>query len=77
MNAIRCPNPRKHTTKRSGVEYPTCGHLMAGIQDGTLFLHCEICKTFWELDVIDDNNVELRKCTQEKFILPSSLRAII
>ena len=77
MYAIRCPKDRKHTTKSSGIEYPTCGHLLAGIQDNVIFLRCDVCKKFWELHVVDGNNVELRECSQEKINLPSNLRVII
>jgi len=60
--AVRCPEDRKHYTAGGGVEYPSCGHMLAAYSDGNIYLRCPICKEFWKVSIDDlkDNQPALR-----------------
>jgi phage FluMu protein Com len=78
MYTIRCPEEREHSASNSDVIYPTCGHLLAVIENGVMYLRCPICKFFWELNIIDGTNVEMRKVDKKLNLrLTSNLRAVI
>ena len=77
LTSIRCPEDRKHKNTSSGVEYPTCGHLLAAIKDGIIYMRCPVCKEFWELNVEDDYNVIMKRIPKEvKIELLNNLRFI-
>ena len=72
FTGIRCPLPRKH------VKYDNCGRLLLAIKDGKIFPYCEMCKTFFELTILDNDNVEMRPLNKkERLKLKTNLRVII
>jgi len=77
ISAVRCPKGRKHYTGSGKVEYPTCGHLLAGYSKGTFYIRCPICKVFWAIVPLDDNNFELHEVpTNIELKLQDTLRVI-
>ena len=78
MYTIRCPEEREHKASSSNVVYPTCGHLLAIIEDSVIYLRCPICKVFWKLNIIDGNNVEMQKVDKDtKLKLSSNIRVVL
>ena len=76
--SIRCPEEREHKVSNSNVSYPTCGHLLAAICNGVIYLRCPVCKVFWEVHVVDGNNVEMRRVdTKTTLRLKSNIRAVV
>ena len=78
MYSIRCPEERKHYSANGNIEYPTCGHLLAGIEDSHIYLRCPICKQFWKITIKSGDNIEMEKLPKDFALsLKSSVRAIL
>jgi phage FluMu protein Com len=77
LYSIRCPEDRKHLNKEKDVEYPTCGHLLAMIDDEFLYLRCPICKVLWKVKVHNASSIEMTLVPKEQQIqLESTLKVI-
>lgn len=70
--SIRCPSKRPHG------KYSLCGHLLLMTYKGRLFLHCESCKTIYELIIKENDNVEMIELPKnQRLILKNKLKVII
>jgi len=77
LYSIRCPEDRKHSSKHTGVEHSTCGHLLAILDDEYLYLRCPICKIIWKVKDLKGGAVEMEPISKEKKLeLESSLKVI-
>ena len=71
MKSVRCPSYRKHH------KYETCGHLLAGVKDGIVYLYCEMCKQFYRIDILENDNIEMTPLAKtDKIKFETSLRKI-
>lgn len=71
-SAIRCPNDRPHN------KYKLCGRIIGVIHDKKIFLYCPDCKQFFEIVILDNDNVELVPVTKNiRFRLKTAIRAIV
>lgn len=50
---IRCPEDRTHG------HYEMCGKLIGAIKDGVIYLYCSECKTFYKIDILDNDVIEM------------------
>lgn len=71
FRAIRCSNERKHG------KYDLCGHLLAAVKDGVIYLYCSLCKQFIEIQVEENDNVVMRSLPKgERLKLLNTLRVL-
>lgn len=59
LTSIRCGEIRPHG------KYETCGRLLAAIDEGRIFLYCEMCKKFYELILKPNDNAELAAVSKD------------
>ena len=71
LTAIRCPNPRPHQ------HYEICGHLLGALNGKTVLVYCEVCKTFYEIEICENGNIFMHPMSKNtKLNMKTSLRAI-
>lgn len=69
LTSIRCGKSRPHG------KYETCGRLLAAVDNGRIFLYCEMCKGFFELIMLPEDHAELAEVSKETSIkLKNKLR---
>lgn len=77
LYSIRCPEDRKHYSKNKDIEYPTCGHLLAMIDNEFIYLRCPICKLLWKVKIHSETAIEMTLVPKEQQIqLESTLKVI-
>lgn len=69
--ALRCPNHREHGT------YDLCGRLLGALHEKKIFVYCEVCKQFFEVNIGSNDHVEMRPLSKEtRLKLKTRLRVI-
>lgn len=72
FSAIRCPNERPHS------HYSLCGRLLGITIDKKIYLYCEDCKNFFEIEIKENNLVEMIPLSKNiRLKLETAIRAII
>jgi phage FluMu protein Com len=70
--SIRCPNSREH------LGFQTCGSLLGAVKEGKLYLRCPHCHQFFEIKIVDNDNIEMTPLPQNiKLFLQSNLRVVL
>ena len=71
MTAVRCPNERPHNN------YSLCGRLLCAVKDGKIYVSCPCCKQFFELKILENDNVELTPAPRNiRFEFDTKLKVI-